>query len=69
MSRTPIPAEGVGVEIRAARIKLGWTQHRLAEEAKVSRPTIARVEGGGNISTGTLKKIANALGKHLSLEA
>ncbi|WP_314879948.1 helix-turn-helix transcriptional regulator [Corynebacterium durum] len=65
MSRSPNPAKGVGQEIRDARRALGWSQTELANRAHVSRPTVARVETGANISTGTLEKVAQALGKRL----
>lgn len=67
MSREPNPARGVGQDIRVARRALGWSQTELANRAQVSRPTIARVETGVNVSTGTLEKVAKALGKHLSI--
>lgn len=67
MSRTPNPARDIGVSIREARKASGWTQHELAREADVSRPTIARVETGGNVSTGSLRKILNALGRDLTI--
>lgn len=69
MSRKPNPARGIGKDIRDARKELGWTQHKLAAEAQVSRPTIARVETGSNISSGTLQKVAKALGKQLRIDA
>lgn len=69
MSRKPNPAKGIGADIREARTSLGLTQHELAAKAKVSRPTIARVETGSNISTGTLEKVAKALGKRLHISA
>lgn len=56
MSREPNPARGVGRDIRVARRSLGWSQTELINRAQVSRPTIARVETGVNISTGTLEK-------------
>ncbi|MFD2674238.1 helix-turn-helix domain-containing protein [Gulosibacter bifidus] len=65
MSRIPNPARGVGQDVRDARRALGWSQMELATRAQVSRPTIARVETGANISTGTLEKVARALGKRL----
>ncbi|AIE82430.1 helix-turn-helix transcriptional regulator [Actinotignum sp. GS-2025e] len=65
MSRVPNPARGLGNDIREARRALGWSQAELASHAQVSRPTIARVETGSNISTGTLEKVIKALGKHL----
>lgn len=69
MSRKPNPTRGIGKDIREARESLDWSQDKLASEAGVSRPTIARLETGGNISTGTLGKIAKALGKRLRIEA
>ena len=51
MSSKPNPAAGIGKDIRDARESLDWSQHKLASEAGVSRPTIARVETGSNIST------------------
>lgn len=65
MSRVPNPARGVGQDVRDARRALGWSQTELATLAQVSRPTIARVETGANISTRTLQKVAKALGKRL----
>lgn len=65
MSRKPNPAHGIGYDIREARRALGWSQTELALRADVSRPTIARVETGSNVSTGTLERVAKALGKHL----
>ncbi len=67
MSREPNPAHGVGQDIRVARRALGWSQTELANRAQVSRPTIARVETGVNISTGTLEKVVKALGKCLRI--
>ena len=67
MSRTPNPAKDLGVSIREARKFVKWTQRELAKRAKVSRPTIARVETGGNVSTGSLRKILDALGKDLTI--
>lgn len=68
MSRTPNPARGIGADIRRARRNLRWSQHELATHAGVSRPTIARVETGANISTGTLDRVVQALGKRLTIE-
>lgn len=52
----------MGLTIREARTKHGWSQELLAESAEVSRPTIARVERGDDVSTATLAKVAAALG-------
>lgn len=51
----------LGQVIRAARKARGWSQADLAEQAGLSRPTIARAETGQDISTATLSKIASAL--------
>lgn len=51
----------LGQVIRAARKARGWSQADLAEQAGLSRPTIARAEIGQDISTATLSKIASAL--------
>lgn len=67
MSRKPNQAKDIGVSIREARKFMEWTQHELAEKAGVSRPTIARVETGGNVSTRSLSRILKALGKHLTI--
>lgn len=67
MSRNPNPARSIGRDVRDARRALGWSQMELANRAQVSRPTIARVETGVNISTGTLEKVAKALGKRLRI--
>lgn len=56
-------------EIRAARQKHGWSQSALALEAGVSRPTVARVELGHDVSTATLGKVAAALELKLELRA
>lgn len=56
-----------GDDIRAARNQRGWTQEELAERAGVSRPTIARVERGDDVSTANLAKVAAALGLEIRL--
>lgn len=48
------------VRIREAR---GWSQERLAHEAKVSSKTVSRLENGGSEGRGgTMRQIAGALG-------
>lgn len=59
----------LGDEIRAARQERQWSQQQLAEVAGVSRPTVARVEGGEDVSTATLEKVAAALGLRVTLDA
>lgn len=58
----------LGDEIRAARLEHHWSQQQLAEVAGVSRPTVARVEGGEDVSTATLEKVAAALGLRVTLD-
>lgn len=56
----------LGQVIKAARVERGWSQTDLAEHAGVSRPSVARIEGGEDVSTATLEKVAEAL--ELSIE-
>ena len=53
--------------IREARNARRWSQNDLAEAAHVSRPSIARIEAGEDVSTATLSKVADALGLALRL--
>jgi transcriptional regulator with XRE-family HTH domain len=51
-------------QVRAARGLLGWSQTRLAKEAGISRPTVARLEMGqaGEVDmSGTIEAIRDAL--------
>jgi transcriptional regulator with XRE-family HTH domain len=52
---------GQGVEIRMARAGLGWSASRLAQEARVGRNTVTRVEGGAAVRSGTVERIRAAL--------
>lgn len=56
----------LGQTIKAARDRCGWSQGHLAQQASVSRPTVARIEAGADVSTTTLTKVAQVL--NLSLE-
>ena len=49
------------------RKEAGLTQRELANVSKVPQSTIARIETGANTSVDTLTKIANALGKKLTV--
>ncbi|WP_339790875.1 helix-turn-helix transcriptional regulator [uncultured Imperialibacter sp.] len=40
----------LGQRLKVARIQAGFTQEELAQHSGVSRPTVARLEGGKNIS-------------------
>lgn len=54
----------IAEEIIKLRLKAGLTQKELAEKAKTSQPSIARLESGRykNVSLSFLKKIGKALG-------
>lgn len=56
------------IHLKEARLESGMTQEELAKKAGVSRPMISFIETGKitNISTGTLVKIAEALGKSIN---
>lgn len=69
MSRTPRAATGLGTSIREARNLLGWSQTLLSEKAGLSRPTIARVELGNDVSTASLSKVAAALGMRVEISS
>lgn len=48
-------------KIHETRASRGWTQNELAGRAGISRPTVARIERGDDVSTATLEKVALAL--------
>jgi transcriptional regulator with XRE-family HTH domain len=53
----------VGDRIKEVREAKGWTQEKLADEAKLSKSFLSEVENKGkNISLDLLLRIANALG-------
>ncbi len=53
----------VGDRIKQVREARGWTQDKLADEAKISRGFLSDVENHGkNISLELLLRVANALG-------
>lgn len=59
---------GVGRAVFDARRERKWSQTRLGHEAGVSRPTIARIERGADISVATLAKVTAALGLTVRIE-
>lgn len=61
------PAGHLADTLRAARQDRGWTQHELADRADVSRPTIARLERGQDVSVATLTKVATSLDLRVEL--
>lgn len=58
----------MGFKIKEFRKKLGMTQQELSEKSGVSRTIISGLESGrvSVTSTGTLLKIANAMGTEVS---
>ena len=55
------------IAVTHVRKEAGLTQRELANVSKVPQSTIARIETGTNTSVDTLTKIANALGKKLTV--
>ena len=57
----------MGNKLKLARITAGLTQEELSEKSGVCRTTIWELENNKerNTSTGTLKKLASALGKSI----
>ena len=49
--------------LREYRIELGWSINRLAQEAGLSRPTVADAEAGHTIKAETAKALADALSR------
>lgn len=49
------------IQVRMARVALGWGVRELAAEAGVTPPTITKFENGGNVTVETLRKIQVAL--------
>lgn len=47
--------------IRLCREEHGWSQAELAEVTGLSRPTIARIERGDDVSTDSLFRVLDAL--------
>jgi transcriptional regulator with XRE-family HTH domain len=54
----------LGERLKAQRLRRGYTQSQLAEEAKVSQGLIARIENNHvkDPSSGVLRRIARVLG-------
>ncbi len=61
------PMATIAEQIRKGRVDHGWTQAYLAEHSGLSRPTIARIERGDDVSTATLAKVAASLGLTLAV--
>lgn len=57
----------LGDQIRQSRVEQRLTQAELAMKAGLSRPTVARIEAGDDVSTATLEKIGEVLGLRVEL--
>lgn len=62
------PSKVLGAAVRAERERRGWTQQQLQEASGASRPTIARIERGYNVSTTSVAKVVEALGLKISVK-
>lgn len=64
-----VPMADIAQQIRDARTARGWSQEDLAAQAGLSRPSIARIERGDDVSTATLSKVAVVLGLIIRIES
>lgn len=61
-------AWAIGQRIRAARLRLGWSQAELGEHSGIARPNIARLESGRHSPTlATIQSVAGVLGVPLTV--
>lgn len=61
----------LGRSFRATRIRKGWRQADVADEAGISQQTLSRIERGrlDGVTLGTLRRVASVLGIRVTLEA
>lgn len=58
----------IGLQLKVERVKLRHTAKDIAKRSGVNQATLTAIENGKrNASIGTLKKIANALGKDIKI--
>ncbi len=56
-------ARGLGAAVKARRLELGWSQAKLADQLRVQRQWVIRLEAGaGGAEIGTVLKAFTALG-------
>ena len=59
----------IGLMLRSAREKAGFTQDEIAERLQTKKSAISRIENHAeDIRLSTLEKFAEAIGKRLSLK-
>lgn len=68
MPESSADMQAIAEQIKKAREAADLSQHELADRAGVSRPSVARVEAGGDVNTATLRKIAQVLGLALRVD-
>ena len=61
-------SQSIPMLVKQARHQDSWTQAELAERAGVSRPTVARLEAGQDVSVRSLTAVLSALGLELHVQ-
>lgn len=51
------------IQVKMARVALGWGVRDLAREAGITPPTVTKFETGGNVTIETVEKVQRALEK------
>lgn len=65
-SAAPESKDPIVLSIIRARKEQGYTQDMLAASASLSRGALVAIEGGGDCTLGTLRKLCGVLGLDLS---
>lgn len=52
----------VGLAIKEARERLGWTQQDLASRAHMAEKTVSVAENGGSVRRNTIRRLAEVVG-------
>ncbi|MDR0783747.1 MAG: helix-turn-helix transcriptional regulator [Propionibacteriaceae bacterium] len=61
--------KAIAETVRTARTTRAWSQTELAKQSGLSRPTIARIEAGQDVSLRSVAKVGEALQLDLALVA